>query len=116
LAQYSWEIPEGGGPHADAALASAQRELREETGLTATNWRELQRMHLSNSVSDELALIYLATDLRNGDASPEATEDLALWHLPLQEATELVHSGAITDSLTVAGLLRVEVMQLRGEL
>src|ERR1700712_2143002 len=63
LNEYSWEIPEGGGPLADDPLDAAKRELLEETGLTAANWTEIQQMHLSNSVSDELCIIYLATGL-----------------------------------------------------
>src|ERR1700742_2993 len=50
LSAYSWEIPEGGGDPAVSPLESAQRELREETGLTAKEWTLIQEMHLSNSV------------------------------------------------------------------
>src|ERR1700749_713022 len=48
--EYSWEMPEGGGPLGIDPLASAKRELLEETGLVAGEWIEIQRMHLSNSV------------------------------------------------------------------
>ena len=60
LNAYSWEIPEGGGHLHESPLIGAQRELLEETGFTASQWTEVQRMHLSNSVSDELAVIYVA--------------------------------------------------------
>ncbi|MCX7606696.1 MAG: NUDIX hydrolase [Bacteroidia bacterium] len=116
LRQYSWEIPEGGGKLGQDPLSEIQRELLEETGLIATHWQFLLRMHLSNSVSDEEALIYLAWGLRKGTARPEPTEQLRLWRLPLFEAIEKVHSGAITDSLTVAGLLRVECLLHRKAL
>src|SRR5260370_32174483 len=53
LNAYSWEIPEGGGAHSATALESAQRELREECGVVAANWKEILVMDLSNSVSDE---------------------------------------------------------------
>jgi hypothetical protein len=66
LNQYSWEIPEGGGAAGEDPLIAAQRELREETGLVAREWTRLFGMHLSNSVSDELAIIYLARDLDMG--------------------------------------------------
>src|SRR5262245_61579297 len=66
LDRYSWEIPEGGAPAGEEPLAAAQRELREETGCTASRWRELLRAHLSNSVSDELAILFLAQDLSAG--------------------------------------------------
>ncbi len=105
---YSWEIPEGGGKIGVDPLAEIQRELWEETGLRARCWKLLLRMHLSNSVSDELALIYLAWGLEPGKAQPESTERLSHLRLPLYEAIEWVHAGKITDSLSVAGLLYVE--------
>jgi len=116
LEQYSWEIPEGGGKLGVPPLESAQRELLEETGLTAQNWTPLLDMDLSNSVSDEVAHIFLATGLTQGQAQPEETEDLAVKKLPIAEACEMVLRGEITDSLSVAGLLRVQLMLLKGEL
>lgn len=108
LGMYSWEIPEGGGKLDKDPLSEIQRELLEETGLRARCWRLLLRMHLSNSVSDELALIYLAWQLEAGVASPDTTEMLKVLRLPLSEAISWVHAGKITDSLSVAGLLYVE--------
>jgi 8-oxo-dGTP pyrophosphatase MutT (NUDIX family) len=108
LGEWSWEIPEGGGKLTDDSLVSAQRELKEETGLTATKWTMIQRTHLSNSVSDEEGFIFLAEDLLEGDAEPEETEgDLVLKKVPLREAVEMVLNGAITDSLSVMGLLKL---------
>src|SRR5262245_51962291 len=68
---YSWEIPEGGGDPVLDPLVSAQRELREETGLEASHWRLLLNLQLSNSVSDELAYVFLGTGLTQGESSPE---------------------------------------------
>ena len=116
LKQYSWEIIEGGGPLADTPLASAQRELKEETGFTAAHYTEIVRMHLSNSVSNELAIIYLATGLTAGQAMPDSTEDLHVKRVPLDVAIRHVEEGVITDSLSVAGLQRLEILRLRGEL
>jgi 8-oxo-dGTP pyrophosphatase MutT (NUDIX family) len=62
LGEYSWELPMGGGPHEESPLLAAQRELKEETGLSAANWSELMRLHTSNSITDELAIVYLARD------------------------------------------------------
>jgi 8-oxo-dGTP pyrophosphatase MutT (NUDIX family) len=116
LGRYSWEIPEGGGRHAVDPLVSAQRELIEEVGLVASGWQEILRLDLSNSVTDERGLCYLAWDLEQRTAEPEDTELLQIRRLPLREAASLAVSGEITDSLSVAALLRVELMVLTGAL
>jgi ADP-ribose pyrophosphatase len=72
-------------------------------------------MYLSNSVSDEHAIIYLATDLTYGEAQPEETEKLATRKLPFEEAYAMVLRGEITDSLSVAGLLRVRLLLAEGD-
>jgi ADP-ribose pyrophosphatase len=112
---YSWEIPEGGGDLDDTPEATALRELQEETGLTADNLQRIVTSHLSNSVSDEIAHVFLATGLHPGPSAPEENEQLQIRHLPLAEAFALVHQGIITDSMSVAGLLKLELMLLKGE-
>jgi len=74
LHAYSWEIPEGGGAHSVTALESAQRELREECGLTAGCWKEILGMDLSNSVSDERGTAFLAWELSESTAEPDESE------------------------------------------
>lgn len=112
LNAWSWEIPEGGGPLGTDPLDSAKRELREETGLSASQWTVLQTVHLSNSVSDEEGIIYLAEGLQTGEASLEDTEaDLKVWRLPVAEALQMVEEGKITDSLSVIGILRVAALR-----
>lgn len=108
--QYSWEIPEGGGPLGIEPLESIKRELLEETGLKANSWREIQRLHLSNSVSDELAILYLATNLQQFEAEPEETEQLIVKKLPFNEVYQMVCRGEITDAMTVAAVLKVQLM------
>lgn len=112
LDQYSWEIPEGGGSLQTDPLLSAQRELIEETGITATSWTEIQRMHLSNSVSDELSIIYLARDLTFGVSSPEETEQLTIRKISFNDAYSMVINGEITDSISVAAILKVKLLNL----
>lgn len=113
---FSWEIPEGGGPLVENdPLKSAKRELLEETGLLAESWREILRMHLSNSVSDELGILYLATGLTQREAQPEDTEELYLKKMPFATAVEMVENGDITDSLSVAAILKIQLMLLKGE-
>jgi 8-oxo-dGTP pyrophosphatase MutT (NUDIX family) len=108
--KYSWEIPEGGGPLNIDPLLSAKRELQEEVGLAAKTWELILEMDLSNSVSDERALIYIATDVYEVPKMPEETEDLQLRQLSLKEAYKMVLSGEITDSLSVAGILKAAVI------
>jgi len=99
--ELSWEIPEGGSPRGEEPLEGARRELLEETGLTAATWREIGRWQLSNSVTDEAAVAYLATGLQQGEARPEGSEQLEVRWLPFDEVERMVRSGDITDALTV---------------
>ncbi|MEZ4756810.1 MAG: NUDIX hydrolase [Flavobacteriales bacterium] len=107
---YSWEIPEGGGRRDVPPLDSAKRELREEVGIEAARWTEVLRMDLSNSASDEEAIIFVAQDLTFHAPEPEATEELAMRKLPFQELFEAVMRGEMRDSLTVAAVLKVQRM------
>jgi 8-oxo-dGTP pyrophosphatase MutT (NUDIX family) len=115
LNSYSWEIPEGGCPVDEDPLLAAQRELREETGLSAGQWQLLGRAHLSNSVTDEEALYYLATDLTQGNAEPEGTEKLKLRRVRLADAVAMALHGEITDALSVLTLLRYALGEFRGQ-
>jgi 8-oxo-dGTP pyrophosphatase MutT (NUDIX family) len=111
LGSYSWEIPEGGGELGVDPLDSAKRELLEETGLKANRWAELQRLHLSNSVTDELCIIYLAQGLQQFEAEPEDTEQLVIKKIPFKKVYDMVCKGEITDSVTVAAVLKLQLMQ-----
>jgi len=106
LNEYSWEIPMGGGPLGSSVLKSAQRELKEETGLLANKWTEIMRIHPSNSVSDEEGFVFLAEELTPGRTEFEDTEVLEIQKIPLNEAIEMVMKGEITDAISVAGLLK----------
>ncbi len=107
LNQYHWEIPEGGCPVGELPLDAAQRELLEETGIVARQWDLLLETHLSNSVTDEYGVCFVARDLQMGAAEPEETEALELRRLPLSAAIQMVMDGDITDSLSVMALLKV---------
>lgn len=111
LDQYSWEIPEGGAPLDEEPLAAARRELQEETGFSARQWQEIGRAHLSNSVTDEEAIFYLARDLHSGEATPEPTELLATQWVPFVDALQMVTDRHITDALTILALQRVALMR-----
>jgi 8-oxo-dGTP pyrophosphatase MutT (NUDIX family) len=106
---YSWEIPEGGCPEGEEPLAAAQRELEEETGLRAREWKRLGEAHLSNSATDELAVWYLAQGLTQGEHNPEGTEKLKVLRVPFQEALGMVLKGDITDALSMLAIMQHEI-------
>jgi ADP-ribose pyrophosphatase len=107
LNQYSWEIPEGGGPLGVEPEESALRELKEETGIIAKKLTELMRLHLSNSATDELAIVYLAKDLSFEDSEPEESEVLQVKKMHINDAFKMVNEGKITDAISVAAIMKV---------
>jgi 8-oxo-dGTP pyrophosphatase MutT (NUDIX family) len=107
LDRDSWEIPEGGVAPDETALAGIQRELREETGLAATEWHELCHLDLSNSVTDEEAVLFVASGLSHGASSPEPTESIALRWVPFDEALAMTLDGRITDAMSVVAIQRL---------
>lgn len=111
LGRYSWEIPEGGCPVGSDLLDTARRELREETGLEADHWEQIMEFYLSNSVSDEYGVAFVARGLRQGTAEPEDTEELRVRRLPLAEAVAMTLDGRITDALSVLALQRVALLE-----
>lgn len=112
LDAYSWEIPEGGVPPDEDPLEGARRELREETGLEAAEWSALGRIHLSNSISDEAGILYLATGLMDGRATPDGTEELEVRRVPFEEALAMTGDGRITDIMSMAAIQAVALQRL----
>ena len=107
---YSWEIPMGGGAKDLPKIESAKRELKEETGITATKYTEICTIHTSNSVTDEEGYAFLAQDLTMGETAFDETEQLDILKLPFTEALKMCDEGKITDSLSVAAIFRLARM------
>ncbi len=116
LEEYSWEIPEGGGPEGRTALESAQRELQEETGITAAKWTKILDVNTSNSVTDERGVAYIAQGLTFGEATPEDTEDLQVRKVPFTEVVEMAMRGEIQDGLSLVTIFKAKLLLDRGEL
>ncbi|MET0183233.1 MAG: NUDIX hydrolase [Caulobacterales bacterium] len=116
LGRYSWEMPEGGAEPGEDPADCAGRELAEETGLRAADLVEILRMDLSNSITDEVSVLFLATGLTQGEAAPEETEALQRRSAHFSDVLARVADGRITDCLTVAAILRAHHMAVTGEL
>ena len=114
LDAMSWEIPEGGVPPGESPLEGAARELREETRVEAADWRELARLHLSNSVSDEVAVVFSAKAVAHGEADPDGTEELEVRWLPFEDALAMTLDGRITDAVTVVAIERLALLRRQG--
>lgn len=108
--QYSWEIPEGGGPLGTESKETAKRELSEECGLKAKKWTQIQKFHLSNSVSDEYGEIFLAQDIEEFENHPDPEEELVIKKIPFEKVLKMVLKGQITDSISIMGIYKVKYL------
>lgn len=115
LAKNSLEIPEGGAAPNELPLDAAKRELLEETGYQAEQWTKLLELDLSNSITDDSAVIYLAKGLKVvANPNRESTEsDMTQSQHSLKELRELILSGQVTDAITVSAVLAYENKLLR---
>lgn len=113
---YSWEVPEGGGKIDVDPLITAKRELAEETGYRARHWLPLTSFDISNSVTDEKSVCFLAWGLEAGEADPDGDEILAHRKVNFSELHEMVLKGDIRDSLTIIMVLTAKALADAGKL
>ena len=100
-----WELPAGRIDDGETALTAAKRELLEETGYTARQWKRILHFYVSPGFLDETMTIYLARGLRAGEAQPEADERIATRFFTLSEAKRMALNGRIRDAKTISGIL-----------
>jgi ADP-ribose pyrophosphatase len=100
-----WELPAGRIDDGETALTAAKRELLEETGYSARQWKRILHFYVSPGFLDETMTIYLARGLRAGVAQPEADERITVRFLGLAEAKQMAMNGRIRDAKTIAGIL-----------
>lgn len=113
---WSWEMPEGGVPYAEDLEAGALRELEEEVGIRAKTLIKVLDMDLSNSVSDETAICFVAYGLSHGTLAPEGTEVLTIKQLHFTDLLADVEAGKIRDALTVATVYRTYHLAMTNQL
>lgn len=112
--EYSWELVEGAIEEGETPLEAAVRELKEEAGLTSHCLRPLgPPFHIANTRTDEVAHVFLATELEFGTPQPEETEVLEVKKMPVQDVYEMIDNGSIRDSLTIIALLRYRALMSR---
>jgi len=111
LDEYSWEIPMGGVALDADPLEGAQRELKEETGLTAQRWEAIATVHISNCITDEIGIVYVAEDLEHGEPEFEETEQIQIRELPFTELLQMAIDGKITDALSIVGILKLAAIR-----
>ncbi|WP_296168254.1 NUDIX hydrolase [uncultured Brevundimonas sp.] len=116
LMNWSWEMPEGGAPFDEDPLEGAKRELAEEAGLQASIWQPALKVEMTNSITDERALAWLAWGLTPVPVAPDPTEIIRVARVPFSDLLQEIGNGAVRDMFTVATALRAYHMARQGEL
>lgn len=116
LMRYSWEMPEGGAPEGEDPFDAVQRELAEEAGLKAAHWRAALDMDLSNSITDERVMTWVAWGLTPAPTDPDPTEVIVSARVPFRDLLAEIERGAVRDAMTVATAYKAYHMAREGDL
>lgn len=114
LMNYSWEMPEGGAPKDEDPFDGVRRELAEEAGLEAANWLQVLDMEMSNSITDERCVTWLAWGLTPAPVDPDPTEIITVARVPFRDLLHEIGRGAIRDAMTVATAYKAHHMAVEG--
>ena len=114
--QFLIELPAGTRNPGEAPLAAAKREMIEETGYRAKRWTMLLKYFASPGFLGEWMQIYLARDIRQGEAHLEMDENLEVLRMPLSQAMKMVAEGKIHDGKTLIGLSLYDAARKAGRL
>jgi len=113
LGNHFLELPAGKVDRGESPLAAARRELMEETGYAAGDWRHLATLYPSVGYSNERVDLFVAQDLKHEGHPGEDGEFLECVRLGLDEALALVTAGEITEAKTILGLFWAD--RIRGQ-
>jgi 8-oxo-dGTP pyrophosphatase MutT (NUDIX family) len=111
---YSWEVPAGGDPSGKDPVGTAHRELKEETGFTAGRMEKILHMEMSNSLTNEVCEVYLATELTLGETELESSEDITLMKVSLDAALAAIDAGEIRHAAGVSAIFKLARMRDLG--
>ncbi len=100
------ELPAGRLEKGEDPLFAAQRELKEETGYTAKNWKSLGHIFTTFGICDEKLYLFQATDLTFDKPDPDEGEILDYFELPLSNVYKLIKNGTINDAKTICTIMR----------
>lgn len=117
LRRFTWEIPRGGSAEGESdMLAVARRELREEAGVEAADWRGMGTVDVCNGVTNDVQHLFVAQTLKYVEQEPDPEEELTLRWVPIKEAVAMILRGEITEVCSVAAILKVSLSGVEGKL
>lgn len=116
LADYSWEMPEGGAPLDEDPFDGVRRELAEEAGLVAEHWLAALSVQMSNSITDEIGMTWIAWGLSDTATAPDPSEVITVVRVPFLDLLDEIGRGTVRDMLTVATAYRAYHMAMTGAL